>query len=152
MSTYEALIEWKASPSDSVLGGKYSRGHRWTFDEGVTVPASSSKHVVPLPWSIEAAVDPEEALVASASSCHMLTFLFLAAKSGYDAVSYRDAAVGTMAKGDDGRIQFTRIDLSPEIEWQGASPDDDTLHRLHHDAHEQCFIANSVKFPIKVDQ
>src|SRR3546814_5897225 len=93
MAKYQAWIEWEASPGDDVLGGKYGRAHRWTFDENVTVPASSSKHVVPLPWSVEAAVDPEEALVASASSCHMLTFLYLAAKSGHAVRSYRDAAV-----------------------------------------------------------
>jgi organic hydroperoxide reductase OsmC/OhrA len=150
MAKYEALIEWVASPSDDVAGGKYSRGHRWTFDEGVIVPASSSKHVVPLPWSVEAAIDPEEALVASASSCHMLTFLYIAAKAGYPVRAYRDAAVGTMAKGADGRFQITRVDLSPVIEWEGATPDADILDRLHHDAHDQCFIANSVKFPIEV--
>jgi organic hydroperoxide reductase OsmC/OhrA len=150
MAKYHALIEWEASPGDDVPGGKYSRGHRWTFDENVGVPASSSKHVVPLPWSVEAAVDPEEALVASASSCHMLTFLYLAAKAGYAVQSYRDAAVGTMAKGDDGRIQITGVELSPDIEWQGAAPGAATLERLHHDAHDQCFIANSVKFPIEV--
>ena len=152
MAKYHALIEWEASPADDVAGARYSRGHRWTFDENVTVPASSSKHVVPLPWSVEAAVDPEEALVASASSCHMLTFLYLAAKAGYAVQSYRDAAVGTMAKGDDGRFQITRVDLAPDIAWQGPVPDAATLERLHHDAHDQCFIANSVKFPIEVGQ
>jgi organic hydroperoxide reductase OsmC/OhrA len=152
MAKYEALIEWQLAPGDDVSGGKYSRGHRWTFDENITVPASSSKHIVPLPWSVEAAVDPEEALVASASSCHMLTFLYLAAKAGHPVESYRDAAVGTMAKADDGRIQFTGIELFPEIRWQGIIPDAETLKRLHHEAHEQCFIANSVKFPIKVCQ
>ncbi|HJS12009.1 OsmC family protein [Sphingopyxis sp.] len=152
MAKYHALIEWEASPGDDVPGGKYGRGHRWTFDENVSVPASSSKHVVPLPWSVEAAVDPEEALVASASSCHMLTFLYLAAKAGYAVQSYRDAAAGTMAKGDDGRVQITGVALSPAIEWQGAAPDAATLKRLHHDAHDQCFIANSVKFPIEVVQ
>ena len=150
MAKYEALIEWEARVEDDVAGGKYSRGHRWTFDEGVSVPASSSAHVVPLPWSVEAAVDPEEALVASASSCHMLTFLYVAAKAGFAPRSYRDAAVGTMAKGADGKIQIIRVDLSPEIAWQGAAPDTEALARLHHDAHEQCFIANSVKFPIEV--
>ncbi|MBY4636683.1 OsmC family protein [Sphingopyxis sp. XHP0097] len=150
MAKYEALIEWEALPTDDVAGGKYGRGHRWTFDEGVTVAASSSKHIVPLPWSVEAAVDPEEALVASASSCHMLTFLYIAAKAGYPVRTYRDAAVGTMGKGEDGRLQITRVDLSPEIIWEDAAPDGDTLPRLHHEAHDQCFIANSVKFPIEV--
>ena len=80
----------------------------------------------------------------------MLTFLYLAAKAGYAVQSYRDAAVGTMAKGDDGRVQITGVELSPDIEWQGAAPDAATLEQLHHDAHDQCFIANSVKFPIEV--
>lgn len=150
MAKYEALIEWHASADDDVPGGKYSRAHSWTFDEDVSIAASSSKHVVPLPWSVEAAVDPEEALVASASSCHMLTFLYVAAKAGFAVQSYRDAAVGTMAKGDDGRFQITHIDLAPKIVWQGSVPDADMLQRLHHDAHDQCFIANSVKFPIEV--
>lgn len=151
MAQYHALIEWSADPSQDVAKGQYSRAHNWTFDEGVTVPASSSKHVVPLPWSVEDAVDPEEALVASVSSCHMLTFLYLAAKAGFPPASYSDAAVGTMAKGADGRLQITRVDLAPQITWQGAAPDPATLEKLHHEAHEQCFIANSVKFPIEVN-
>lgn len=150
MANYEALIEWSAAEGEDFASGKYSRAHRWTFDGGVSVPASSSKHVVPLPWSAEAAVDPEEALVASASSCHMLTFLYVAARAGFVAASYRDPALGTMAKGDDRRIQITHVALRPEIAWTGAAPDAETLARLHHEAHDQCFIANSVKFPIEV--
>src|SRR3982751_3585386 len=97
MSTYTATISWKSDSPESFIANRYSRGHEWSFGGGVTVPASSSPHAVRVPFSVEAAVDPEEALVASASSCHMLTFLWLAAKAGFNVESYTDSAVGAMS-------------------------------------------------------
>lgn len=130
---------------------RYSRAHSWKFDGGITVPASSSPQVVPR-FSVEAAVDPEEALVASVSSCHMLTFLYLAARGGFNIESYEDNAVGEMAKTDEGEEWVAKITLDPQIEWLGDNiPTADELTALHHDAHEMCYIANSIKSEIVVN-
>src|SRR4051794_36821992 len=96
MSTYSATITWKSDSPESFAKNQYTRGHEWEFDGGVTVPGSSSPHSVRVPYSVEAAVDPEEALVAAASSCHMLSFLYVVSKAGFVAESYRDEAVGEM--------------------------------------------------------
>lgn len=148
MATYEATIEWEAE--GDFASNRYSRGHHWRFDGGATVPASSSPHVVPVPLSDPAGVDPEEALVASAASCHMLWFLSLAQKAGFEVTSYRDRASGVMAKDDRGRMAMTRITLLPEIEFRGQRPDAGELQRLHHEAHENCFIATSLRTEIVV--
>jgi len=146
MSTYTATISWKTDSPDGFARNQYTRGHEWAFDGGVTVPASSSPHSVRLPWSVEAAVDPEEALVAATASCHMLTFLWLAAKAGFDVISYTDDAVGEMSRLEDGRQWVSKITLDPQIEWAGEKlPSSDELADLHHRAHEQCYIANSIK-------
>jgi organic hydroperoxide reductase OsmC/OhrA len=150
MSTYIAKITWKSDSPDTFAQNKYTRGHVWEFDGGVTVPASSSPHAVRVPWSVEAAVDPEEALVASAASCHMLTFLWLAAKAGFNIASYTDNAVGAMTAGDDGRQWVSTITLDPQIEWIGDPPTAEQLADLHHRAHEGCYIANSIKSEIVV--
>lgn len=124
---------------------KYSRAHVWQFDGGINVPGSSSPSVVRLPLSREDAVDPEEALIASLSSCHMLTFLDLAARAGLRIDSYRDAAVAAMAKNDKGKWLVSRITLNPEIVVSGDVPATEALvSELHHKAHEECFIANSL--------
>ena len=149
MSTYTAKITWKSDSPDTFTKNRYSRGHSWEFDGGVTVSASSSPHVVPR-FSVEEAVDPEEALVASASSCHMLTFLYLTARAGFNVVGYTDNAVGEMATLEDGRQWVSRITLDPQIEWLGDEPDADALAKLHHESHEMCFIANSIKSEIVV--
>jgi organic hydroperoxide reductase OsmC/OhrA len=150
MADHVATIEWRFDGGDFAKG-RYSRAHSWSFDGGARVPASSSPHVVPLPFSDEGGVDPEEALVASASSCHMLSFLHVARDAGFAAASYRDAARGKMGKAENGRIAVTRIVLKPEIEWIGEAPDAETLARMHHEAHEICFIANSLKTEIVVE-
>jgi organic hydroperoxide reductase OsmC/OhrA len=149
MREHEALVEWRSD--GGFADGSYSRGHVWRFDGGAVVRGSSSPHVVPEPMSDPAGVDPEEALVASASSCHMLWFLSLAREAGYDVASYSDRAGGVMGKGTDGRIAITRITLRPEIAFAGPRPDPDALERLHHEAHEKCFIANSLKCEIRVE-
>jgi len=152
MSEHRAVIEWKLSGPD-FLKGKYSREHCWSFDGGVTVPASPSPSVVPAPWSNPAHVDPEEAFVASISSCHMLTFLYLASLQGWLIESYRDEASGVMTKNEAGQFWVSAVTLRPQIIFGGGqTPSSGEVERLHHLAHEQCFIANSVKTLVTVSQ
>ncbi len=149
MSTYSAKIIWKSDSQETFAKNQYTRGHTWEFDGGVTVPASSSPHEVRVPFSVEAAVDPEEALVAAASSCHMLSFLWVAAKAGFNVESYEDNAVGEMAN-DNGKHWISRITLDPQIVWLGEIPTAEQLAEIHHEAHEVCYIANSIKSEIIV--
>ena len=150
MTTYTATISWKHDPAENFLKGTYSRGHEWLFDGGVTVAASSSPHSVRLPYSKEDAVDPEEALVAAASSCHMMTFLWFASRKGFTVASYTDEAVGEMTKNPDGKEFISKITLDPRIEWAGDVPDAGQLAELHHSAHENCYIANSIRADVVV--
>jgi organic hydroperoxide reductase OsmC/OhrA len=151
MSEYAATVEWRRDGA-VFTDNKYSRGHRWLFDGGIEVPASSSPHSVRLPFSVEKAVDPEEALVAALSSCHMLTFLYLAAKKKFLIESYRDEAVGVMEKNELGRLAITRVTLRPEIIFGGhVMPTAAELEALHHAAHEECYIASSVKTEVRVE-
>ena len=149
MSRHVAEIAWTSD--GEFASGSYSRAHDWRFDGGQTVRASSSPDVVRVPMSDPFGVDPEEALIASASSCHMLWFLHLARDAGLDVASYRDSAEGEMGKGPDGAIMITRIALRPDIAFRGREPDEAELAELHHKAHAACFIANSLKTPIVVE-
>ena len=152
MSEYFAKVHWVRQSSESYIDNQYSRGHQWEFDGGVTVPASSSPHVVPLPYSVEANVDPEEAFVASLSSCHMLFFLSIAAKRKYVVDSYIDHAVGVMAKDSEGKIAMTQVTLKPHVQFSGdKKPSMTQLEKMHHQSHEQCFIANSVKTKLNLE-
>lgn len=145
MSDHRATIEWQsAAPAEEFLKGRYAREHTWAFDGGVTIAASASPSVVPAPWSNPAHVDPEEAFVASISSCHMLTFLYVAGRAGFAVVRYRDEAIGTMTKGERGPW-VSKVTLSPSITFGGAAPSSQQLEKLHHAAHDGCFIANSIK-------
>jgi len=147
---YKAVIDWKLSGPDFVKG-RYSREHTWTFDGGVTVAASPSPSVVPAPWSNAAHVDPEEAYVASIASCHMLTFLWLASRDGFTVASYVDEAVGVMTKNEQGALWISSVTLDPQLVWSGERlPTADEIAALHHRAHAECFIANSVKTDIRV--
>ncbi len=128
---------------------RYSRAHTWRFDGGAVVAASASPHIVPLPYSVEANVDPEEAYIAAISSCHMLTFLSLAAPKQLVVESYTDNATGVMEK-VDGKLVVSRVDLKPTVVYAGEKPSAALEAELHHAAHEQCFIANSVKTEIRV--
>jgi len=151
MSRYEATISWRRG-DQSFLDDAYSRGHEWTFDGGLTVPASASPDIVPLPKSVAENVDPEEAFVASLSSCHMLFFLSLAARQGIVVDQYTDAASGIMEKRADGRTAMTRVTLRPDAIYSGeVVPDSAQLETLHHKAHDLCFIANSVLTEINVE-
>ena len=149
---YLATVSWKRDSSEPFTDNKYSRGHSWSFDGGVTVPASSSPLSVRLPFSRADAVDPEEALVAAISSCHMLTFLFIAAKEGFVVESYEDEAVGAMTKNDRGKLFISKATLRPRIVFSGAKqPSQAELDHLHHRAHEDCYIANSVLADITIE-
>lgn len=150
MFEYKATIKWQRTSPD-FLKGKYSREHTWTFDGGVTVPASAAPGVVPAPWSNPACVDPEEAFVAAISSCHMLTLLWLASKQGFQIDSYEDEAIGTMTKNENGIPWVSSVVLRPKIVFSGDKmPSPADLERLHHLAHEQCYIANSIKTEVTV--
>jgi organic hydroperoxide reductase OsmC/OhrA len=150
MSTYHATIRW-ARGTDEFLRQKYSRGHTWHFDEGVTVPASASPHVLRAPLSVAAAVDPEEALVAALSSCHMLFALSYLSKGGFIAENYEDAAEGVMERRADGKVALTKVTLRPTITFKDAAPSAEEFARVHHEAHEECYIANSVNFEVVVE-
>jgi len=145
------MVSWERNGA-TFTDNRYSRGHRWRFDGGVEVPASASPHVVPLPMSVAAAVDPEEAFVAALSSCHMLWFLSLAAKQGFVVERYLDEAVGIMAKDGDGRLAMTEVTLRPQVAFTADRRPSGSDHAaLHHEAHELCFIANSVKTQVRCE-
>ena len=145
MSSYTATIRWTRDPSTDFSRGQYSRAHSWEFDGGVTVPASHSPHIVPAPWSNADAVDPEEAFVASLASCHMLFFVDLARRAGFTVDSYVDEAEGMLEKRDDGKMWMSRVTMHPRVEFSGDKrPTEADIADLHHRAHDQCFIANSV--------
>jgi organic hydroperoxide reductase OsmC/OhrA len=150
MSEHKATIEWTQSTGD-FLKGAYSREHTWTFDCGVVVAASSSPAAVRPPFSNPANVDPEEAFVASISSCHMLTYLYVASRKGFEITSYKDEAVGVMTKNERGSLWISSVVLHPRIVYGARTPTPEEEGQMHHAAHEQCFIANSVKTEIKVE-
>lgn len=150
MSVHTATIEWTRGAAPFV-DRKYSRTHVWKFDGGVQINASSSPQVVPEPLSDATAVDPEEAYVAALSSCHMLWLLSIAAAEGYCVDAYRDQAIGRMSRNERGELWISHVELQPHIEFSGPKqPDTATLARLHHQAHANCFIANSVRTKITV--
>ena len=151
MHEYTATVSWQRG-SQAFADNRYSRAHEWSFDGGLRVPASSSPLSVPLPMSDPSGVDPEEALVAATSSCHMLFFLGIAAKRGFVVDAYADQAVGLMQKGADGKTAITRITLRPAIAFSGARvPSEEELAAIHHSAHAQCYIANSIKAEVVVE-
>ena len=150
MSTYTATIRWSRTGEGDFTKGQYSRAHEWAFDGGLTVPASPCPHIVPAPWIDPARVDPEEAFVASLSSCHMLFFVDFARRAGFVIDEYVDDAEGVLEKRADGKMAMTRVTLRPRITWAGNPPDQTALADLHHRAHEACFIANSVMTEVTV--
>ena len=151
MSTYTATVRWSRTGDSDFTKGQYSRAHEWAFDGGVTVPASASPHIVPPPWSDPAGVDPEEAFIASLSSCHMLFLVDFARRGGFVVDSYTDEAEGILEKRADGKMAMTRVTLRPRMEWGDPAPDEAAIADLHHRAHEACFIANSVKTEVTVE-
>src|SRR5206468_8881459 len=136
MSTYTATIHWARNSDEALSEGRYSRAHQWTFDGGIDVPASPSPHIVPAPWSDANGVDPEEAFVASLSSCHMLFFVDFARREGLIVDDYLDEAEGVLEKRADGKMAITRVTLHPRVIWGGNPPDDARIEKLHHRAHD----------------
>ncbi len=155
MSQYTAECLWQRRGSESpedFAHQRYSRAHELRFDGGAVLPASSAVSSVKLPWSDPAGVDPEEMLVASLSSCHMLWFLSLAAQAGFVVDRYHDAAVGTMARNAQGKLVITEVVLRPQVSFaRDKQPGAEALAALHHHAHEECFIANSVRSEVRVE-
>lgn len=151
MSTYNARIQWSRRDGEAFSDRRYSRAHQLQFDGGAQLAGSSSPQVVPLPYSDAAGVDPEELFVASLSSCHMLWFLDLACRAGWCVDHYEDDAVGVMARDTQGRLAMTEVTLRPAVRFGGTNqPDAGEVARLHHAAHEACFIANSVRTAVHV--
>jgi organic hydroperoxide reductase OsmC/OhrA len=150
MATYRATVDWKLAPGDDFATGRYTRVHTLGFDGDLTVAGSATPLHVRAPMSAEAAVDPEEAFVASLSACHMLWFLHVAREEGFAVASYRDAAEGLMEKNENGRLAMTRVTLKPYIVFNGNQPSPQVLDQLHHRAHDQCYIANSVRTEVSV--
>jgi organic hydroperoxide reductase OsmC/OhrA len=150
--TYEANVRWQRQPNERFVDRRYSRAHEWLFDGGTKVHASSSPHVVKLPFSDPSGVDPEEAFLASVSSCHMLFFLDFAARKGFVVAKYDDRAIGIMAKTDGAREWMAKVILNPHVEFVGDErPTAAEVEALHHEAHTACYIANSVKSEIVIE-
>jgi organic hydroperoxide reductase OsmC/OhrA len=152
MHTYFAQVLWQRGAGEVFTDNRYSRRHRLQFDGGAEWVGSSSPLVVPLPLSDASAVDPEETFVASLASCHMLWFLSLAAKHGWQVDRYDDAAQGVMAKNDQGRMAMTVVTLRPQVAFGGDErPTPQQLAQLHHEAHDSCYIANSVRTEVRCE-
>lgn len=151
MAQYFAEVLWQRGDQD-FLSNRYSRRHLLRFDGGAEVIGSSSPHVVPVPMSDATAVDPEEAFVASLSSCHMLWFLSIAAKKRFCVDRYRDNAEGIMEKNDQGKMVISVVTLRPEVEFSGArQPSSEEIIEMHQIAHDECFIANSVRSEVRCE-
>ncbi|MBT5330549.1 MAG: OsmC family peroxiredoxin [Porticoccaceae bacterium] len=152
MSEHLARIEWKRQSFETFVDNKYSRAHRWEFDGGISLAASASPLIVPTPYSVEANVDPEEAFVASLSSCHMLFFLSFAAQNQYVVESYSDSAKGKLGKDNLGKTSMTEVWLRPVVIFSGDRvPSRDKIESMHHQSHDRCFIANSVKTKVVIE-
>jgi organic hydroperoxide reductase OsmC/OhrA len=151
VNTHRATIRWTHDGSD-FLKRRYSRVHKVDFGHGIEVVGSAATSVVPKPFAIDEAVDPEAMLTGSLSACHMLTFLDVAARAGFQVAAYEDEAEGTLGKLASGRYAVTRVALHPHITWAGdKTPSAEELADLHHKAHEACFISNSVTTEVVVE-
>jgi len=146
---YRATVEWQGE--GDFAANRYGRAHSWSFDGGARIAASASPQAVPPPLSDPAAVDPEEALLAAVSSCHMLWFLHLARDAGWTVLRYRDEAAARLGKDERGRMAIAAVRLHPKIAFAGAAPDAAALAGLHEAAHERCYIANSLRCPVTVE-
>ena len=151
MSNYTATVVWTRAPDAPFKDNKYSRAHEWRFDGGAVVKGSSAPSSVRVPLSDPTAVDPEEALVASLSACHMLFFLSYAAQAGLVIDRYEDEAVGEMGKNANGKTAIVKVTLRPKITWVGAAASAQQLDELHHKSHDHCYIANSVSAQVVVE-
>jgi organic hydroperoxide reductase OsmC/OhrA len=151
MAQYSAEVIWERG--DAVFSdNRYSRKHRWRFDGGLEVPGSSSPHSVPLPMSDAGAIDPEEAFIAALSSCHMLWFLAIAGKRKFRVDRYHDQAVGVLEKNAAGKWFVSVVTLHPDVRFSGEMvPDREQLEAMHHSAHAECYIANSVITQVRIE-
>jgi organic hydroperoxide reductase OsmC/OhrA len=152
MPHHTASISWFNADPAAFREGHYSRAHQWRFDGGAVVPASASPDVVRAPWSDPAGVDPEEAFLASVASCHMLWFLDLAKHAGHAVTGYDDTAEAALVRRDDGKIAIEKVTLHPRITFADPQPTPEQIAALHHSAHDKCFIANSIRAEVVVDQ
>ena len=152
MATYRATADWSLKAGEDFGAGRYSRGHSVVFDSGAQVPGTASPHVVGNRWSVAGAVDPEQMLVAALNTCHMLSFLHIAREAGFLVMAYRDEAVGVMEKREDGEMWVSKVTLHPRIAFDGRQPTSAEREAMHHKAHHICFIANSVKTEIVVEE
>ncbi len=151
MSEHRATVRWELVAGESFAKRQYSRAHSWSFDGGITVPAAASPAAVPLQFTDPSAVDPEEAYVAAIASCHLLSFLPRAALAGFEALRYEDDAVGRMTKNERGKLWVSEVELHPRVTWaEGKAPSAEQEAELHHLAHDDCYIANSVRTEIRV--
>jgi organic hydroperoxide reductase OsmC/OhrA len=152
MATYRATADWSLAEGEDFASGRYSRGHAVVFGSGFEAPGTASPHVVGNRWSVAGAIDPEEMLVGAINTCHMLSFLHVAREAGFTVTRYRDEAEGVMTKRDDGEMWVSKVTLHPQITYEGRQPTPAERDHLHHRAHEICFIANSVKTEIVVEE
>lgn len=152
MATYRATAEWTLEDGGDFPKGRYSRGHTVTFGSGFQAPGTASAHVVGNKWSVPGAVDPEEMLVAAINTCHMLSFLHIVREAGFVVTHYRDEAVGVMTRNDAGEMWVSQVTLRPEITYEGRQPTAAERHAMHEKAHHICFIANSVRTKIVVEE
>ena len=152
MATYRATSDWSLKDGEDFKTGRYSRGHTVVFGSGCEAQGTASPHVVGNKWSVPGAVDPEEMLVGAINTCHMLSFLHVAREAGFVVVRYRDEAVGVMEKREDGEMWVSKVTLQPEVTYHGRQPTPAEREHMHHTAHQMCFIANSVKTEIVVEE
>jgi organic hydroperoxide reductase OsmC/OhrA len=152
MGTYRATSDWSLKGGEDFAKGRYSRGHSLVFGSGVKVPGTASHQVVGARWAVEGAVDPEEMLVGAINTCHMLSFLHIAREAGFVVTAYRDAAVGEMTRREDGEMWVSKVTLHPQVTYAGRQPTPAEREALHEKAHHICFIANSVKTEIVVEE
>jgi organic hydroperoxide reductase OsmC/OhrA len=152
MASYRATADWSLNDGEDFATGRYSRGHTVMFGSGLEVPGTASPHVVGNRWSVPGAADPEEMLVGAITTCHMLSFLHVAREAGFLIARYRDEAAGVMEKREDGEMWVSRVTLQPQITYEGRQPTAAERDHLHHAAHQICFIANSVKTEIVVEE
>ncbi|MDA1353736.1 MAG: OsmC family protein [bacterium] len=146
MSIHHTQLNWKLT-AESFAYETFNREHTMTYKDGLSIPASSAPDYLGKP----AHVDPEEALIGAVSSCHMLTFLALASKKRYTVSAYADNAQGTLEKNNDGVLAITTIQLHPKITFEGEKiPNAEELAAMHDKAHQHCFIANSIKAKVTV--
>ena len=151
MPKHSAIVSWSHADPAAFREGHYSRAHEWRFDGGAVVAGSASPDVVRAPWSDAAAVDPEEALLASISSCHMLWFLDLARQAGHAVTAYHDEATAALVRSADGKVRIEEVVLHPHVTFAAPQPEAAAIDALHHAAHDKCFIANSVSATIRVE-